>query len=181
MNTSNPNPSALEVFSGAIEIPDPEQPKAFLDNTCGGKPALREEVERLLANHQDDSFLEHPAPAATLLSSLLSLSTQPQKIRFLMPPSCHYLKSATSGKAGGLRECEPLKAVVCYREALKAPPFPVVRGVCLPSPAPGCSDARQPRSCPPSIPNTRAPKNAGRRSSAVVPHTLALCGSHSSL
>jgi hypothetical protein len=41
------------------------------------------------------------------------------------------MKSATSGKAGGLRECEPLKAVVVYHEVLKAPPASVVRGVCL--------------------------------------------------
>jgi hypothetical protein len=39
--------------------------------------------------------------------------------------------SATSGKAGGLREREPLKAAVVYHEALKAPPASVVRGVCL--------------------------------------------------
>jgi hypothetical protein len=41
------------------------------------------------------------------------------------------LKSATSGKAGGLRERETLKAVIGYREALKVPSSPVVRGVGL--------------------------------------------------
>jgi hypothetical protein len=40
------------------------------------------------------------------------------------------MKSATSGKAGGLREREPFKAVVVYHEALKVSPVPVV-GVCL--------------------------------------------------
>jgi hypothetical protein len=41
------------------------------------------------------------------------------------------MKSAGSGKAGGLRERDPLKAVVVGHEATKAPPAPVVRGVCL--------------------------------------------------
>ena len=89
--------------------------------------------------------------------------------------------SETSGKAGGLREREPLKAVDCYREALKAPLVPSVRGVCLLYLAPGCSDARPPRSCPPSTPSSFSPRSAARRSCVFVQHTPAQHGSRFAL
>jgi hypothetical protein len=52
------------VFNEALER-DPAQRAVFLDEACAGDAALREEVESLLASHQDaDGFLEEPAYAA---------------------------------------------------------------------------------------------------------------------
>lgn len=49
------------VFNEALER-DPAQRAVFLDEACAGDAALREEVESLLASHQDaDGFLEEPA------------------------------------------------------------------------------------------------------------------------
>jgi hypothetical protein len=44
---------------------------------------------------------------------------QRQEIQALLRP---VIESGASGKTGGLREREPLKAVVVYHEAFKAPP-----------------------------------------------------------
>jgi serine/threonine protein kinase len=50
-----------EVFHGALEQ-DPANRIAFLDRACAGDAALREEVDALIANHEnDDAFLEKPA------------------------------------------------------------------------------------------------------------------------
>lgn len=60
-----------KLFQAAIEQ-DPARRAAFLDGACVGDPALREEVEALLANYDSkDSFLEKPAyeSAAELFDS----------------------------------------------------------------------------------------------------------------
>jgi len=50
-----------EVFHGALEQ-DPASRAAFLDRECAGDAALREEVDALIANHEDtDDFLDKPA------------------------------------------------------------------------------------------------------------------------
>jgi tRNA A-37 threonylcarbamoyl transferase component Bud32 len=63
---ATPQPNAPDIFNRALELADPAARQAFLDQACQGNPALRAQVERLLAHHQEDSFLEHPAasPAA---------------------------------------------------------------------------------------------------------------------
>jgi eukaryotic-like serine/threonine-protein kinase len=47
MSTRGPREKA--VFCQALEIADPEQRRQFLDQACGADPALREQVEKLLA------------------------------------------------------------------------------------------------------------------------------------
>lgn len=39
------------VFAAALEIPDPAARAAYLDRACAGNPALRREVDALLAAH----------------------------------------------------------------------------------------------------------------------------------
>ena len=60
-----PNPLAPEiVLHTALEIPCPQERAAYLDGSCGGDQALREEVEMLIAAHfADETFMEpldHP-------------------------------------------------------------------------------------------------------------------------
>ena len=66
MNSANPAPrrTAFEIFSGALDLPDPAELKAYLDRACEGDAALRAEVENLMTHHHSDSFLEHAALAA---------------------------------------------------------------------------------------------------------------------
>ena len=47
-----------EIFQEALEQPSPEACGAFLDRATAGNPALRKAVEELLANNQEDTFLE---------------------------------------------------------------------------------------------------------------------------
>src|SRR5262245_59821160 len=54
-------PSARAVFDEAVEIASPEERRAYLERACAGAPALRQEVEALLAAYADaGSFLETP-------------------------------------------------------------------------------------------------------------------------
>src|SRR5262245_33011090 len=46
------SPTAKEIFFEAIEISDPHQRTAFLDQACGGDPVRQAEVEALLKAHQ---------------------------------------------------------------------------------------------------------------------------------
>jgi serine/threonine protein kinase len=57
------NPPTPEIIlHAALEIPSPQERAAYLDDTCGSDPALREEVESLIAAHfADETFL---APVA---------------------------------------------------------------------------------------------------------------------
>jgi serine/threonine protein kinase len=59
-----PAPSVETILAEAIEIPSPDDRRAYLDRACGGDPALRERVERLIANHfrAGGEFLKPPAP-----------------------------------------------------------------------------------------------------------------------
>ena len=47
-----------EIFDGALEQPSPAARDAFVERATAGDPKLREAVEALLANHQEDTFLE---------------------------------------------------------------------------------------------------------------------------
>lgn len=58
-----PNPPTPEtILLAALEIPSPQERAAYLDAACGNDPALREEVESLVAAHfADESFMNSPA------------------------------------------------------------------------------------------------------------------------
>jgi serine/threonine protein kinase len=51
-----------EIFNKAVELSDPAQQAAYLDQACGGNEKLRAQVEALLQWHQEaGSFLDGPA------------------------------------------------------------------------------------------------------------------------
>src|SRR5262245_51968698 len=51
-----------EVFIAAVQMEDPVQRRAFLEEACAGQPELRQQVENLLRLHEGaGSFLEQPA------------------------------------------------------------------------------------------------------------------------
>jgi eukaryotic-like serine/threonine-protein kinase len=53
-----------DIFLAAIEIADPAERAAYLDQTCAGNAELRTQVEKLLKTHEQTSqFLETPAVA----------------------------------------------------------------------------------------------------------------------
>src|SRR5437867_8697537 len=55
------------LLCAAVEIISPDERAAYLDRTCGDDVELRHRLEVLLDAHfQAGSFLEPPAPAATL-------------------------------------------------------------------------------------------------------------------
>ena len=47
-----------EIFDAALDQPSPEARAAFLERATAGDPKLRKAVEELLANNQEDTFLE---------------------------------------------------------------------------------------------------------------------------
>src|SRR6187397_2143675 len=62
MSTRGPREKA--VFCQALEIADPEQRRQFLDQACSADPALREQVEKLLAlSPSSGDFFKDCAPA----------------------------------------------------------------------------------------------------------------------
>jgi eukaryotic-like serine/threonine-protein kinase len=56
-----PAPQPRDLFLEALEKPTLAERAAFLDGACRGDAALRSAVEKLLANHREDAFLEDPA------------------------------------------------------------------------------------------------------------------------
>jgi serine/threonine-protein kinase len=55
------NPNDEPIFDAALEIADPVDRAAYLDRACAGDPALRAEVESLLAAYTAGAVLEAPA------------------------------------------------------------------------------------------------------------------------
>ena len=53
------------IFAAALAIPSPSARAAYLDRACAGQPALRREIEELLAAHAADNLLDRP-PSASL-------------------------------------------------------------------------------------------------------------------
>ena len=47
-----PNMNEQTLFAEALERADPQERAAFLDEACRGDAALRERIERLLAQHR---------------------------------------------------------------------------------------------------------------------------------
>lgn len=65
-----------ELFRSAIEC-EPPQRAAYLDQACASDPALREEIESLLASHDDaETFIETPAFVNTVKAITESHSEQ---------------------------------------------------------------------------------------------------------
>ncbi len=73
-----------EIFQAAAKLPNSER-RDFLDRVCGDNQPLRREIESLLKAHDpDDSFLQSPAMAATLLQPMMEMPGSmigPYKIR----------------------------------------------------------------------------------------------------
>ncbi|HZU35202.1 MAG TPA: hypothetical protein VFA18_04815, partial [Gemmataceae bacterium] len=62
MNQSKP--SIETILAQAVEIAEPAQRRAFVEQACNGHGTLQRRVEQLIANHfQAGSFLERPAAA----------------------------------------------------------------------------------------------------------------------
>src|SRR5262245_39263598 len=67
-----------EIFVAALHQPTPADRAAFLDRACGGDAALRERIEGLLREHeQQGSFLERPGPAQPGTAAYPSESAPP--------------------------------------------------------------------------------------------------------
>jgi hypothetical protein len=65
MNESRHQPEEM-VFYDALQLTDPVQRKAFLDQTCAGDSCLRAKVEKLLAIHAAaEQFFAESEPALT--------------------------------------------------------------------------------------------------------------------
>src|SRR5262249_30785354 len=55
-------PRIESILAEAVEIASSVERQAFVQKSCAGNPALREQVERLMAYHfRAGSFLERPA------------------------------------------------------------------------------------------------------------------------
>jgi serine/threonine protein kinase/tetratricopeptide (TPR) repeat protein len=68
--------SLLDLFTGAIEIPDANERSRFLDEACGADAALRERVEKLLRAHDEaGGFFSQPsqAPRSAQATSKMAL------------------------------------------------------------------------------------------------------------
>src|SRR4029453_15936532 len=84
MNTRGPREKA--VFCQALEIADPARRRQFLDQAYGADPALREQVEKLLAISQSAgdffkacaSALEPAAAAAAQILSAAEAALEPE-------------------------------------------------------------------------------------------------------
>ena len=51
------------IFMAALDIDDPAERWAFLNESCRGSPDLRKRVEALIHSHElDESFLNSPPP-----------------------------------------------------------------------------------------------------------------------
>src|SRR6266496_953773 len=69
--------SAEELFASALELTNTADRAALLDRECTGNPALRAEVESLLAAHEQASeFLENP-PGAAAADTMAATGTRP--------------------------------------------------------------------------------------------------------
>ena len=55
------DPRLRDIFLKAVDITDTARRQSFLDGVCAADPALRVQIDALLASHQKASFLEHPA------------------------------------------------------------------------------------------------------------------------
>jgi hypothetical protein len=88
-NASPPEPRLRQLFLVALDLTDPAERARFLDDACGDDSALRQQLDLLLQQHKDDSFLEAPAlqggagdSEATLQSTVRVAQSAPEPIRY---------------------------------------------------------------------------------------------------
>jgi len=76
------------VFLGALEHESPGERASFLERACRDQPALRSDVDRVLAAHSRvGDFLEGPTTAvASLADTLVGPAARTQTLDFLSPP-----------------------------------------------------------------------------------------------
>ncbi len=75
--SSSSDPHPRDIFLEALEQPTLAERAAFLDSVCQGNPALRCAVDKLLAHHHDDGFLEAPAISNAAAAAAAPVSEQP--------------------------------------------------------------------------------------------------------
>src|SRR5262245_3070046 len=64
---SSPSSDIKSIFGKALDAKSPAARAAYLDEACGGNPALRAEVESLLKAHDEASgFLQGPNAASAI-------------------------------------------------------------------------------------------------------------------
>src|SRR5947207_15637904 len=63
--------SERDIFIAALQVEDPAQRQAYLDEACARQPELRPQVEHLLRLHEGaGSFLEKPAADSATTGAL---------------------------------------------------------------------------------------------------------------
>jgi serine/threonine protein kinase len=72
----SPAPHPRDLFLEALEKSAPGERAAFLDGACRENAALRREVEKLLANHREDTFLEASALSPEVEAELARLKPE---------------------------------------------------------------------------------------------------------
>ena len=77
-----------EIFDAALDQPSPESRAAFIERATAGDPVLRKAVEELLANNQEDTFLEQGV-AEPLRRSMEVAGTLTVHERSERPPRNH--------------------------------------------------------------------------------------------
>src|SRR6516162_8870496 len=76
-----PSSKAKSLFLNAVEIADPGERRAYLDDECADDEGLRREIEDFLKHHQGmGSFLESSAPVVSATLDELPLSEIPGTI-----------------------------------------------------------------------------------------------------
>jgi serine/threonine protein kinase/tetratricopeptide (TPR) repeat protein len=67
-----PRQTVADIFTQALDIPDPVERLDYLDRACASNAALRQEVDSLLAaNSAAGEFLQHPADAGAAQKTML--------------------------------------------------------------------------------------------------------------
>jgi serine/threonine protein kinase len=72
-----------EIFQAAVDLPAAER-ATYLAATCEGQSALRHRVERLLASHHDEAFMQRPADrtdSGELTAALARLNPEAEEDR----------------------------------------------------------------------------------------------------
>jgi WD40 repeat protein len=68
----NPRQTVADIFTQALDIPDPVERLDYLDRACASNAALRQEVDSLLAaNSAAGEFLQHPTDAGAAQKTML--------------------------------------------------------------------------------------------------------------